>query len=349
MKKWYENIYEEGHGVIISSRIRLARNLNNYPFPNHSTSQIANSVIENVKKAIVNINKEVEVITSSLNMNAIRPIDKMAMMEKHIISPLFVRLKRPTYLILSEDESVSIMINEEDHIRIQVMTSGMNLDKVLTMANKIDDSIEEELVYAFDQELGYLTACPTNLGTGLRASYMIHVPALETTGQLQLILEAIRKFGLAVRGIYGEGTEALGSVLQISNQITLGKREEEIIENLTSVTKQIVEQELIARNKLIKEQRAYFEDIVYRAYGLLNYARQIQSREAMTLLSDIKLGMELGVIKTKKDQKINIYALMTEIQSANLQIRYNRKLDKNNLNKVRADYIRKHLPEIIGG
>ncbi len=269
------------------------------------------------------------------------------MMEKHIISPFFVKVKWPAYLILSKDEALSIMVNEEDHIRIQSMASGMNLQKALDEANRMDDLFEEKVVYAFDQNLGYLTACPTNLGTGLRASYMIHVPALETTGQLQFILDAIGKFGLTVRGIYGEGTDALGSVFQISNQVTLGQTENEIIENLTSVTKQIVEQELIVRNKLLNDKRTRFEDAVYRSFGILSHARMITSKEAMTLLSDMKLGIELGIIKTKNNEKINIYNLMAKIQPANLQIMHNKNLNVDERDIARAEYIRENLPELI--
>ncbi len=191
-----------------------------------------------------------------------------------------------------------------------------------------------------------MTACPTNLGTGLRASYMIHVPGLETSGQLQLILEAIGKFGLTVRGIYGEGSDAQGSVFQISNQVTLGMTEQEIVDNLTSVTKQIVEQELMVRNKLLKERRYHFEDAVYRSYGILSHARLITSKEAMTMLSDMKLGIELGIVKTEDHTNINIYNLMSKIQPANLQIMHSRHLSADERDMARAEYLREHLPKI---
>lgn len=346
MKKWYDMEHENYHGVIISSRIRLARNLSHTPFPNRSDAKDAGEVIAKVRDALTEGSVSLASKFSQLAMSHVTQVDKIAMMEKHIISPFFTKVKWPAYLILSSDEALSVMVNEEDHIRIQSMTSGMDLEKALEEANRIDDLFEEQIEYAFDEKLGYLTSCPTNLGTGLRASYMIHVPALETTGQLQFILDAIGKFGLTVRGIYGEGTEAQGSVFQISNQITLGQTEQEIIDNLTSVTKQIVEQELIVRNKLIKDKRTRFEDAVYRSYGILNHARMITSKEAMTLLSDMKLGIELGIIETIDNKTINIYNLMARIQPANLQIMHNKNLNVDERDIARADYIREHLPKL---
>lgn len=347
MIKWYEKEQESYHGVIISSRIRLARNLSHYPFPTRADKNSATEVIKKVRGALEGASSDIYSVFNHLAMSHVSQMDKVAMMEKHIISPYFVKVQWPAYLILSNDESLSIMVNEEDHIRIQSMASGMNLESALKEANRIDDLFEEFVPYAFDEKYGYLTACPTNLGTGMRASYMIHVPALETTGQLQFILDAIGKFGLTVRGIYGEGTEAQGSVFQISNQMTLGQTEMEIIDNLTSVTKQIVEQELIVRNKLLSEKRGRFEDAVYRSYGILSNARMITSKEAMTLLSDMKLGIELGIIKTQDNKKINIYNLMAQIQPANLQITHHKNLTVDERDAARAAYIRSNLPMLI--
>lgn len=348
MIKWYEEENDNFNGVIISSRIRLARNLANYSFPNRLDKEKAIEMIEEIENTISS-NEELKNELTFTYMKDLNQIDKVAMMERHVISPLFINMTIPTYLILSKDESTSIMINEEDHIRIQSMNTGMNLTKALENANKIDDIIEENVTYAFNDKLGYLTACPTNVGTGLRASYMLHVPALESTGQLQFILEAIGKFGLTVRGIHGEGSESQGSVFQISNQITLGLNEQEIIENLTSVTRQIVDQEIVLRDKLLKENRLKFEDAVYRSYGLLSNARILSSKEAMTLLSDMKLGFELGLIKSKENKNINIFELMTCIQPANLQKIEHKNLSIEERDIARANYIRENLPKIIGG
>jgi protein arginine kinase len=348
MIKWYEQENENYNSVIISSRIRLARNLVDYPFPNRLTSEKALEMIERVKSSLTT-KEDFDDKYKIINMKQISQIDKIAMMERHVISPLFINMTIPTYLIMSKDESKSIMLNEEDHIRIQSMNMGMNLRKSLEEANAIDDSIEENTTYAFHDKLGYLTACPTNVGTGLRASYMMHVPALETTGQLQFILEAIGKFGLTVRGVHGEGSKSQGSVFQISNQVTLGLSESEIIDNLTSVIKQIVDQEINIREKLLKEKRLQFEDAVYRSYGILSNARILSSSEAMTLLSDMKLGFELGLIKSEESKQINIFELMTCIGPANLQKIEHKDLSIEQRDIARANYIRENLPKIIGG
>lgn len=345
--KWYEENNENSDGIIISSRIRLARNLNNYFFPNRINESEAALLIKDVKDALFSGNNAELPLFEEINMESINQVDKVAMMERHVISPLFINIQKPNALIISEDESISIMVNEEDHIRIQSMKVGMNLTEALNEANKIDDLLEEKLNYAFDEKLGYLTACPTNLGTGLRASYMLHLPALETTGQLKFLLEVIGKFGLTVRGIYGEGSVAQGSIFQISNQLTLGLNEHEIIENLTTVTKQIIEQELNLRQKFLEERRYELEDAIYRSYGILSNARVLTSKEAMTLLSDIKLGLELGIFKNKDDKNINIFDFMTRIQPANLQKTEMKFLALKERDIARAAYIRENIAKLV--
>lgn len=345
--KWYEQENDTVNGVVISSRIRLARNLGNYAFPNRIRDKEAYQLIEDVRNAFFQDESFTEGFFEEIHMENVRQVDKMAMMERHMISPLFISVKTPTALILSKDEGVSIMVNEEDHIRIQSLKVGMNLTEALDVANKVDHLLEERLNIAFHEKLGYLTACPTNLGTGLRASYMIHVPALETTGQLKFLFDAIGKFGLTVRGIYGEGSEGQGSIYQISNQVTLGMNEQEIIDNLTAVTRQIIEQELVVREKFVKERRLEFEDAIYRSYGVLSQARILSSKEAMTLLSDIKLGLELGILKSKGMQLINIFELMTCIQPANLQKIEMKQLSIKERDVARATYIRESLMKLF--
>lgn len=343
MLKWYEKNIQH-NDVVISSRIRLARNLQDYHFPSKLTKEKARLIIHEVEEAVLHAGTHN--YFHKLDMNKIAPLEKVAMVERHVISPAFAGSPLPTGLMLSEDESLSVMINEEDHIRIQSISNGFHLEEALENANRIDDLIEEKINYAFDERIGYLTACPTNVGTGLRASYMIHVPALETTGKLQIILEAIGKFGLTVRGIYGEGSQGRGSVFQISNQVTLGHSEQEIIDNLTSVTKQIVEQEKNLRAHLLNEKKLQFEDAVYRSYGALTYARILSSDEAMTLLSDVKLGYELGILDFESNEPMNIYGLMTCIQPANLQKAMKRELKIDERDLARATYIREHMPKL---
>jgi len=345
--KWYEKCNNNCNGVIISSRIRLARNLMNYPFPNSIGDYEAELMVNQINQAMFSANEYTNDFFELINMQEIKQVEKMAMMERHVISPHFISMKRPTSLILSKDESISIMINEEDHIRIQSLETGMNLSDALDNANKVDDLLSEKLTYAFDEKLGFLTACLTNLGTGLRASYMVHLPALETSGQLKFLLDAVSKFGLTVRGIYGEGSEAQGSIFQISNQLTLGVNEQEIIDNLTTVTMQIVDQELVVRNKFLNERRLEFEDAIYRSYGILCNARVLSSKEAMTLLSDIKLGVELGILNIIGDKTINIFELMTCIQPANLQKIEMKNLSLKERDIARADFVREHIANLI--
>jgi len=348
MNKWYQKDSSIYPGVIISSRIRLARNIKKYPFPNHLQPQEATQLIREIgdvfkKESVADMN------FTLLHMQNLPSIDKVAMMEQHTISPGFINNMKPNAILLSEDDSVSIMINEEDHLRIQAMSYGADLLTAFEKANLIDDFIEKHMDYAFDKELGYLTSCPTNVGTGLRASYMLHVPALEASGQLRIILEAIGKFGITFRGIYGESSEPIGSVFQMSNQVTLGHSEREIIDNLNSVTMQVVDQELAVREKLMTEKRIEFEDSIYRSFGILKHARILSSKEAMTLLSDIKLGIELGILKTNSQKGLNIFDLMTSIQPANLQKLENKSLDIIERDIARANYIRHMIPDIQGG
>ena len=347
MNKWYQKDSANYPGVIISSRVRLARNISKYPFPNRLSLEQAGQLISEIGQVF----KTESVANTSftlLHMENLPSIDKIAMMEQHTISPEFINNSKPNGILLSEDDSISVMINEEDHLRIQAMSFGSDLLTAFEKANLIDDLIEKHLDYAYDKNLGYLTSCPTNVGTGLRASYMLHVPALEASGQLRIILDAIGKFGITFRGIYGESSEPIGSVFQMSNQITLGQNEKEIIDNLNSVTMQVVDQELAVREKLMSEKRFEFEDSIYRSYGILKHARILSSKEAMTLLSDIKLGMELGILKTKQSG-LNIFDLMTSIQPANLQKLENKSLDITERDIARANYIRHMIPDIQGG
>ncbi|TCK92459.1 protein arginine kinase [Natranaerovirga hydrolytica] len=346
MIKWFEQKDVKNHDIVISSRIRLARNIKKYPFGERLLDEGANELLENVKEGFYNQSEKANGFFDYVMIKDLSDIDKVALMERHAISPLIINKKGVTGLILSKDEGLSIMVNEEDHLRIQCITTGMNMEKAYNEANRVDDLLENYLEYAFDEKYGYLTACPTNVGTGLRASYMIHVPALESTGKLRIILDAIGKFGITVRGIYGEGTQGEGSVFQISNQITLGQSEQEIMDNLNSITNQIVEQERKIRSSLLAEKKYQLEDRVYRSYGALTNARILSSKEAMNFLSDLKLGMELELIQFEKE--FNVYEFMMAIQPANLQKNINKPLIVEDRDIERATYIRNNLPKVNG-
>jgi protein arginine kinase len=298
--------------IVLSSRIRLARNFKDYTFPTLFSQQEAQAVIDNIKTKLVQTNNSEIVTLELLEMSDLKPLEKRVLVEKHLISPLLTEDSLYGAVLLSENEEVSIMINEEDHLRIQCMVSGFQLKEALRLANTIDDWVEANVDYAYDEERGYLTSCPTNVGTGLRASVMMHLPGLVLTRQLNQIIPAMNQLGLVVRGIYGEGSEALGNVFQISNQITLGKSEIDIVEDLISVVQQIIAQERSAREALVQTSNIQLEDRVYRSFATISNARIIETKEAATCISDVRLGIDLGYIKNISRSILNELLILTQ-------------------------------------
>jgi protein arginine kinase len=283
--------------IVISTRIRLARNLAKYPYPILLTDGDAEAVVEEVRKAVSSPEMQKVGKFELFRCRELSDVERQVFVEKHIISPALAEEERRSAFAVSGNESVSIMINEEDHLRIQCIFPGFQIRNAWQLASRIDDSLETKLNYAFEEKYGYLTSCPTNVGTGLRASVMMHLPGLVLTNQINRILSAISQVGLVVRGLYGEGSDATGNLFQVSNQITLGQSEDEILENLQGVVKQILDHERGARNQLLRENREALEDRIWRSYGILAYARKIESKEAMQRLSDVKLGIDLNLIK----------------------------------------------------
>ncbi|GIP41530.1 protein-arginine kinase [Paenibacillus sp. J31TS4] len=333
--------------IVISSRIRIARNLRNYPFPMLAVNQQSEEVLEKVGQVLGydelgTISRFQYVPLSELN-----DLEKRVLVEKHLISPSLANESRNGAVILSDNESISIMVNEEDHLRIQVLCSGFQIREAWDLANQLDDVFENHLDYAFDEARGYLTSCPTNVGTGIRASVMIHLPALVFTQQINRILQAIAQVGLAVRGIYGEGSEAVGNLFQISNQITLGQTEEEILDNLHSVVRQIIEHERAARGALLSESRNRLADRVRRSYGILSQAIIMDSKEASQRLSDVRLGIDLGLLPAPTPRVLNELMVMT--QPGFLQQRAGGKLSPEERDLRRADLIRERLSEDRSG
>lgn len=298
--------------VVISSRIRLARNLARYPFPHMMSRSVADALVADVGKATEALNSRGGWGSFELvSMGVISQMDRQVLAEKHLISPQHVQEPAGKAVVLRGDEAVSIMVNEEDHLRIQCLFSGLQLQQAHVLANGIDDVLEAVLDYAFSPQHGYLTACPTNVGTGLRASVMVHLPGLVAANQAGKVLSAIGKLGVAVRGLYGEGTEAGGNIFQISNQITLGQSEGELINNLVGITGQITEQERKSRALLLGQAREQIEDRVWRAYGALSSARILSSDEALRLWSEVRLGAEAGLIRGLSRQVINELLVVT--------------------------------------
>ena len=294
MSSWYTTHAPEDD-IAVSTRIRLARNLSGLPFPARMTPEQRRELNLKVKNAVLQSNTPFAKSLKYIDMADVPQTEIAAMVERHIISPEFAEENADRAIIISADESISIMICEEDHVRIQVILGGLQLEKAYDTAEQLDSLLYNELHFAFDRSLGFLTECPTNLGTGLRASVMLHLPVTESNGEISSIAETVGKIGFTVRGMYGEGTKASASMYQVSNQITLGISEKNAIDNLKIITAQLIDKERKARNGLNKIK---LEDMCFRALGTLQNSRILSSKEMMDLLSRIKLGISMGIIKT---------------------------------------------------
>lgn len=335
---------QEGPGpegdIALSTRIRLARNVEQYPFPVFASEEASATLLRYASSTLLNQSEEVGSL-EALNMNELRPNERQVLVEKHLVSPYLIKNTEHSAVLLNNDESISIMVNEEDHLRLQCLSNGMQLEECYNEADRLDDWAEANLTYAFDERLGYLTSCPTNVGTGMRASVMVHLPALVWTNQLSRILPAIHQLGLVVRGIYGEGSEALGNLFQISNQMTLGKSEKDIIEDLRGVVMQVIQRERHARESLLSSSKVKLEDRVFRSYGILAYSRTMTTKEAANRLSDVRLGIDLDLIKGISGNILNELMLLT--QSGFLEQYAGESLNQEEADIRRANVIRERI------
>jgi protein arginine kinase len=295
--------------IVVSSRIRLARNLADLPFPSMAGKDALAEVLSRVRRATEHLPEARRY--QFLELGRLSPLDRQVLIEKHLISPEHAREPEGRGVVLRDDEAVSIMVNEEDHIRLQVLLPGLDLDAAWQTANRLDDSLEQQLDFAFDEKLGFLTACPTNLGSGLRASIMVHLPALVLLNQAGQVFTTLSQLGVVVRGLYGEGTQALGNLFQISNQLTLNQSEEDLISNLLALVGQVMEQERAARSRLYQEFGNRLVDMVWRAYGTLTSARILTGDEAMKLLSDVRLGVTLNLLPQVDLSTLNRLLILT--------------------------------------
>lgn len=283
--------------IVLSTRIRLARNLDGYRFPLSFSDQEAEQIEKMVTNAMMNLD-EAKYHFSHFSIKDMPQIKRQVLVEKHLISPMLAKKERSaSSVFISDDESISIMVNEEDHLRIQYLAPGLKLLETYELANNLDCELEKHLPFAYNETFGFLTSCPTNVGTGLRASVMMHLPALTMSNQMKMLNQMLTRLGMVVRGIYGEGSEHLGNIYQISNQVTLGKTEEEILNELQNVVLQIIENERVARQQLLQKAQIALEDRFNRSLGTLKYARIMSSEEAATCLSNVRLGVDLGIIK----------------------------------------------------
>ena len=325
--------------VVISTRIRLARNLKDYPFPCKLGEQGREKVIEKVKSAVKDGHSAIASDFSFIKMDALTPQQSVSLVERRLVSPEFISDTKGRALLLSSDESLSIMINEEDHIRLQVIKKGFSLEQAYDVADKLDTLLDENLDFAFDKKLGYLTQCPTNLGTGMRASVMLHLPALEKSKAISRIAGNLSKLGLTIRGAHGEGTEPKGALYQLSNQVTLGISEKAAVENLKNITLQLVAQENQARDRIC--QSIEVKDAISRSLGILRSALIITHDEALKLLSNVRLGVLSGQLKDIDTDTVD--RLMTEVEPATLSVNSGRQMSPGERDSERAGILREAL------
>jgi protein arginine kinase len=327
--------------VVLSTRVRLARNLREVPFTHRAREEqlamVYSSVLSAVRKTPALIS------SSSLTMRELTPVDRQFLVERHLISHDLADNGRLRGLLVVPDESVSAMVNEEDHLRLQALASGFQLRSAWESINAIDDELGQDLDYAFSEDLGYLTACPTNVGTGMRASVLIHLPSLVLTKQIGRVLQGINQVGLAVRGFYGEGSQIMGNFFQISNQTTLGQSEKETVEGLERVTRQIIEAEQRARDELLKDARVQIEDKIWRAYGTLRHSRVISSQEVVNLCSAVRFGVALAIPGLASVRTLNEVLIRT--QPAHVQLTAGKELEQRERNVLRAELVRSLLDQ----
>lgn len=338
MSNWYlQN--GKNSDVVISTRVRLARNIKEFNFENKCKKVDKKKILEKIESIVPSLGYGLQL----LKLKDMDDLTKLSLAEKHIISPEFANSQDENRAILiNNEENICIMINEEDHLRMQVFAEGMAIEELMNLAIEIDQKLEKLLDYAYSEKYGYLTACPTNVGTGARISVMVHLPGLAETGNLNKVLHIVNNFGMNVRGVYGEGSQSMGNIYQISNNQTLGISEQEIVKNMKIITEKVIEQERIARKYLGKEQ-SRFEDMVYRSFGILENARLLSSNECIDLLSDVKLGTDMGVISELDDTKVKKLFLYTK--PANLQKYCGKVMNSNERDIKRTEIIRQIIKE----
>lgn len=328
--------------IVLSSRVRLARNLKAMAFPGWAKKPERIKALETIRPAVENLRQMAEAFSES--MDNLTALDKQILVERHLISREHAAKNAGSGLVLNKEESLCVMINEEDHLRMQSLRPGLQIKEAWQGLDQIDSALEKKVEYAFSPTLGYLTACPTNLGTGIRVSAMLHLPALVLAEQINQIIQAVNKLGLAVRGLYGEGTEALGNVFQVSNQMTLGEMETDIVERLNKVLAQLIEHEENARATLLESKPKVIFNQIGRAYGILANAHSISSKETMNLLSLLRLGIDISLFPGTERSLVDELFLIT--QPAHLQKRYSEKLSAEERDLLRADMLRERLRHV---
>ncbi|QAA30772.1 protein arginine kinase [Clostridium manihotivorum] len=343
MDNWINGAEAGNDEIVISSRVRLARNLKKIPFTNRMDESAGRENVDRIEGAFY-LNQENREKFTTIRLWESNGNVSTSYFEKHLISPNLLKSYKKTAFLVDKDETMSIMINEEDHIRLQCITKGFNVREAYNEANKLDDMLEQYLDYAFDEKFGYLTACPTNLGTGMRASVMIHLPALTMNKEIDGLIKGLAQVGMTIRGLYGEGSNADSNIYQISNQVTLGVTEEEIITNLQAVVSQVVAQEIKSRESLRANYEYEILDKIYRSIGILKNAIILSSKECLELLSYVRLGVEMSIINDVDKKLLN--SLLVSIQPASLQLKVGRKLSERERDVERGKLVREAFRKI---
>ncbi|MGF1530078.1 MAG: protein arginine kinase [Puniceicoccaceae bacterium] len=334
--------------VVLMTRIRLARNISGFPFPNMATPAQKEEIFQLVEKVLREIDEMKG--ANSFRMSELNDLDRNLLVERHLVSRELCEGRPGSGAVINRSQTGSVMVNEEDHLRIQVLLSGLHMKKVFRMANRIDDALERALDFAFSTDLGYLTSCPTNLGTAMRASVMLHLPGLVLNQLMDKVVRGVNQIGIVVRGLFGEGSDATGSIFQISNQQTLGESEETIIRRLNHVIRAVIEQETNARYRLLEEQPSKLCDKIGRALGVLKNGHLLSSGESMAFLSLMRLAVDLGFADAQWRAMID--RLMIEAQPGHVQYRADRQLSSENRDASRADFLRRefaNFPELNFG
>src|SRR5258708_951885 len=328
--------------IVMSSRVRLARNVRDAAFPGWAKKPERVRILELIRPAVEGLPEMKDAFSET--MDSLSALDKQLLVERHLISRQHAAKSAGSGLVLNRDETLCFMINEEDHLRMQALRPGLQLRQAWTAIDRLDSELEKKLDYAFDSELGYLTACPTNIGTGIRVSAMLHLPGLVLAEQINPIIQSVNRLGLAVRGLYGEGTEALGNVFQVSNQMTLGESEPAIVERLEKVLAQIIDHEENARQSLLEKKTKTVYNHIGRAYGILANAHSISSKETMNLLSLMRLGVDLGLFPEVDRSLVDELFIIT--QPAHLQKQFSHKLSAEERHLLRSDMVRERLKNV---
>lgn len=343
MGKWFEH-EEQQRQNMISSRIRLVRNWDEYVFPSKLSPEDGGEMVGRLFQNLSGLGEVDGRCYEQAYLEELPELERRALKERRILNSSILARKAPMGVMVSEEEDVSLVFNGTDHIRIQVLSSGMNLQEMLRTAGQVDDFIDSRISYAFDEKYGYLTSFPTNVGTGMRASVTLHLPSLSLGKKFPAMLSDMGRFGVSIRGVYGEGRENYGSLYEVSNQKTMGQSEKELVDLVCKVAMQLNDQENQVRSLTLKNHRLIREDEVYKSYGVLHYARRLSMKEAMTYLSHLMSGVSDGLIQFQ--EPCSVYRLMLGIQTANLQKLSDRPLDKEELDVARASYLRSELPKL---